>query len=90
MGVWDERLSSDYEGRRFVVDGDLIELHAYEYGDCQADVAERFHAEPLEECDEAKLEAENERLRELAADMYEQVTFRGLGLCGSCIEMEGE
>lgn len=46
---WNARHSSDYIGKRFVVDGDLIELYAYEYGDFQPDIAKRFHAEPLKE-----------------------------------------
>ena len=46
---WSVSHVDDYEGKRFVVDGDLIELYAYEYGVFQPDVAKDFHAVQLED-----------------------------------------
>ena len=60
-------MSMSYEGRRIVVDGLLIDAHAFEYGEEPEAFARAYHAEELPSyvgC----LVAENAKLRELVMD----------------------
>ena len=47
MCVYEEGLEAKYEGRRYEVDGDLIDDYAREYWSNQDEVARLYHAEPL-------------------------------------------
>lgn len=64
------RVSENYEGRRMIVDGLLIDSHAFEYGDEPEEVADSYHA-----ADATDIEAENVKLRELCGDIYGEYRY---------------
>ena len=62
-------MSKSYAGRRMVVDGLLIDSHAFEYGEEPEAFANTYHADELPD-HVNRLQSENAKLRELVAELY--------------------